>query len=748
MSSSRTPNQATLTNLSIEGFRGFREALTLDLDASAVLLCGPNGTGKTSVFDALEWLLVGDVIRLRNYRLRQNDEYLVNTYQLERPARVEADFRIGGQVLRARRIGNARKSALDLRIGSKQDVGTEAVRILEDNLVGGDLPLAEVLATSGLLQQDQLRQLLQTKPDEQYRRLLRLLGLEVLERFDRHAASQRDRARAELRYAQNALDKLRAEAAGLKERLETSRLQVEMTTEQEVDTTALAVSVAQFADVMQLSTLPSRAEELAALGAAARAGADQIQRVWAQLRVLSDVLPPDPAPLLVGARESRAEAEAGLKTALQRRTEAREALRSAQVAQDAVGRLAAAALPLLVVEQETGPCPVCGSMIHPREVAESLQARAVSAASVAAAQAIAQSAEEAVSRCEALIAELRRNESDLLMRTEERRGLVASLRQALATLEAVQVAPPSPLLKFTVAIGSVEIADSAPPSDASDTTDDPDGRFFGAWIEVREKRLLDLERLSAALVALANAADAAAVAGSAARLAAERAAALPRQQTQFDEVRARLRIQEQAYEAARRTESAATSLAQRATAAAAELFRQRFDALEPLMNDIYARLDPHPAFKRLDFRIETYRARGTATANVVDDEEQIEANPMLVFSSAQANAVVLSAFLALGWAAGDRGLPFVLLDDPLQAMDDVNVLGFADLARRIRRQRQLVVATHEDRFASLLERKLTGRADGEELIVHRFLGWSRSGPTIDSRRVDPRSDLRLRVLAS
>jgi hypothetical protein len=32
--------------------------------------------------------------------------------------------------------------------------------------------------------------------------------------------------------------------------------------------------------------------------------------------------------------------------------------------------------------------------------------------------------------------------------------------------------------------------------------------------------------------------------------------------------------------------------------------------------------------------------------------------------------------------------------------------------------------------------------------VHRFLGWSRSGPTIESRRVDPRSDLRLRVLAS
>ncbi len=121
---------------------------------------------------------------------------------------------------------------------------------------------------------------------------------------------------------------------------------------------------------------------------------------------------------------------------------------------------------------------------------------------------------------------------------------------------------------------------------------------------------------------------------------------------------------------------------------------------------------------------------------------------MLVFSSSQANAVVVSAFLALGWAAGDRGLPFVLLDDPLQAMDDVNVLGFGDLVRHLRRQRQTVVATHEERFAGLLERKLIGRGEDEELIVHEFLNWSRGGPLIETRHVSARPDLKLRVLAS
>lgn len=748
MSSPASFNSARLTSLTIEGFRGFREAVTLDLDASAVLLWGPNGTGKTSVFDALEWLLVGDVIRLRNYTLRRNEEYLANTYRLDVPAQVEAEFRLAGQTLRARRIGNARGSSLKVTVGAERHVGPDAARMLESNLVRGELPLAEVLATSGLLQQDDLRQLLQTKPDERYRRLLRLLGLEILERFDRYAAAKRDRARVDMRASRDAFEKLRGEAERLRERLDTSRLQVEKTRDQKVDTSALAASVERFTDVLQLITLPASAEELAALGASARSSVDQVRRGRAQLLALPDALPPDPEPLLEQTSASRTLAEAALESARKRRTEAQEALRSAGAVQDAVGRLAAAALPLLTLEQETGPCPVCGSTIHPHQVAEELSARAASAAAVADAQAVAQSADEEVIRTEGVVEDHRRNESSLRAQADERRALAASLRQTLAALEALEAAPPSPLLRITAPLRVVRALEPGSRINAAAESPDLDGLFFTSWAEARAEQLLALERLGDALLAVADAADAAAAAASAARLAAERAAALPRQQAQFDEIQTRLQRQEQAYEETRRTETAASSLAQRATAAAAELFRERFDALEPLMNDIYARLDPHPAFTKLDFRVETYRSKGTATASVVDVEEGVEANPMLVFSSAQANAVVLAAFLALGWAAGDRGLPFVLLDDPLQAMDDVNVLGFADLARRLRRQRQVVVATHEERFASLLERKLAGRADGEELIVHRFLGWSRSGPNIDTRWVSPRSDLRLQILAS
>src|SRR5215210_6731496 len=82
--------ESVLQSLTVEAFRGFNQRATIDLSGSAVLLRGPNGSGKTSLFDAFQWLLLGDVDRLRDLREQQRDEYLVNSYRLPGPAVVEA----------------------------------------------------------------------------------------------------------------------------------------------------------------------------------------------------------------------------------------------------------------------------------------------------------------------------------------------------------------------------------------------------------------------------------------------------------------------------------------------------------------------------------------------------------------------------------------------------------------------------------------------------------------------------------
>ncbi len=49
--------------LHIENFRGIRE-INLDLAGNNYGICGPNGTGKSGVVDAIEFCLTGDVTRL------------------------------------------------------------------------------------------------------------------------------------------------------------------------------------------------------------------------------------------------------------------------------------------------------------------------------------------------------------------------------------------------------------------------------------------------------------------------------------------------------------------------------------------------------------------------------------------------------------------------------------------------------------------------------------------------------------
>jgi wobble nucleotide-excising tRNase len=101
-----------------------------------------------------------------------------------------------------------------------------------------------------------------------------------------------------------------------------------------------------------------------------------------------------------------------------------------------------------------------------------------------------------------------------------------------------------------------------------------------------------------------------------------------------------------------------------------------------------------------------------------------------VFSEGQLNVVALSYFFGMALNAGDTMLPFLILDDPLQALDTIAVLGFGDLCRRIRDERQLIVTTHDRRYADILLRKLSPREDGVRLIVYDLEGWTRQGPSV------------------
>ena len=77
-----------IDNLNIQCFRGIPDSLSLDLTAPLTVLYAPNGTGKTSVCDAVEWVLCGGVGRLdkdNNIRCILGDENLETSVEANIP---------------------------------------------------------------------------------------------------------------------------------------------------------------------------------------------------------------------------------------------------------------------------------------------------------------------------------------------------------------------------------------------------------------------------------------------------------------------------------------------------------------------------------------------------------------------------------------------------------------------------------------------------------------------------------------
>jgi DNA repair exonuclease SbcCD ATPase subunit len=169
----------------------------------------------------------------------------------------------------------------------------------------------------------------------------------------------------------------------------------------------------------------------------------------------------------------------------------------------------------------------------------------------------------------------------------------------------------------------------------------------------------------------------------------------------------------------------------------------------PLINELYARLDVHPYLRRFDFRSDRFYEAGRVRPWVYDDERKVSGNAAQVLSSAQLNALAVCLFLALNIGQRSSNLDIAVLDDPVQSMDDVNVLGLADTLRSVRRHRQLIVSTHDPALADLLWRKLRPLQPAERTRLVELSEWTTAGPRLRVESRDPElARERLELIAS
>ena len=87
-----------------------------------------------------------------------------------------------------------------------------------------------------------------------------------------------------------------------------------------------------------------------------------------------------------------------------------------------------------------------------------------------------------------------------------------------------------------------------------------------------------------------------------------------------------------------------------------------------------------------------------------------------MLSAGNLNTAALTLFLALN-LSGERRLPWILLDDPVQSMDELHVAQFAALLRTLTREhgRRVVIAVHERALFDYLALELSPATRDEGL---------------------------------
>jgi exonuclease SbcC len=158
------------------------------------------------------------------------------------------------------------------------------------------------------------------------------------------------------------------------------------------------------------------------------------------------------------------------------------------------------------------------------------------------------------------------------------------------------------------------------------------------------------------------------------------------------------------------------------------------DGLEPMRGfarRIHARLARHPVFSQVDWSIDDTGLRFWAEPRPGSGHgvRLVQA----YMNEAQQNIVALSIFLASALCRGGR-LRTVVLDDPVQAMDEVNIYGLLDLLRQTASQAQVVMTTGRNDLFHLARAKFAclNRGDAHRFRAYRLRwGGPESGTLVD-----------------
>jgi DNA repair exonuclease SbcCD ATPase subunit len=709
-----------LRSVTISGFAGISRTATLDLDAGVVILLGSNGFGKTTVCDALTWALTGSHPRDADPRSWYGSgETFVELDVSIGPARVPATIR--------RLVANPGeenpkklKTSVIVRESDGQIRGAEAERWIAGWLQASPTESEEevdepgaALTDSFYLQQDSLRDFLADRSDdERFAALSQMVGARALSDLvaDFDSAS-RAWTKSVGKDAED-VERLRLSVEAAHTEIEAAQRRLEQV--RAIDTGAVSEWVRNVANHLRVGAgLPEEgaAADAGLLGETLEAGLTarssqlaQLDARFEQLYTLERSLveieeaPAGESPLndldsrMRGLMLARDQAVAAVE-------EAQAQLRATQTRSDELRALAELAL-----RHVSGTCPTCGQDVDAAELAHRLQTVARDSGEQEGAgegerlvQAH-QARDGILAAIESLSAELQQAREAVerdRQRQIQRRRDQDSQGRLLAEIDQIG---------FSLVESGVVPQGCGRDQLRSEVT---------AWLD-RGRELQTTYQAMEPLLAASSIED---------RLNGLRSEELRRQ----NELSRALG----ALEGRQRTQSIAEAMLKALKRDSENFLNDRLRAIQPILDQLYAAIDPHPTLRSMLLETRNWYGKNRLSPVLIDATMELRVDePGRTLSTSQANALAVTLFLAFNLGLQPTRVASVILDDPLQNLDDVHLLGLVDLLRRVQPHRQIVVTTHDASFASLLARKMRPIDEDDRLALIRFEAWDRQGPRI------------------
>lgn len=153
---------------------------------------------------------------------------------------------------------------------------------------------------------------------------------------------------------------------------------------------------------------------------------------------------------------------------------------------------------------------------------------------------------------------------------------------------------------------------------------------------------------------------------------------------------------------------------------AIQMLTEQFDTIMPLLRELYRRLRPYGEWAEIDADFGG-KVRGSLNFLVGDGH-----NVQFLFSSGQRRAAGLAFLLAIHLSRRWCKWESLLLDDPVQHIDDYRALNLVEVLSAVRRSgRQIVIAVEDTALADVLCRRL--RSSVSEKGCRIDLATSKSG---------------------